>query len=89
MKKAEFAKTKKPGAWVSICKDGTMWPAILPCSSLYFVCLNLINMLTVGKKVQTQWWFLFFLLTNLKGQITITMHGVKRAQRDPECVNFT
>lgn len=50
MKKAEFAKTKKPGAWVSICKDGTMWPAILPCSSLYFVCLNLINMLTVGEK---------------------------------------
>ena len=26
---------------------------------------------------------------NLKGLIMITMYGGKRAQRDPECVNFT
>lgn len=44
------------------CQDDITWSITFSHPSFGFVCLKLINMLTVGgKKVYTQWWFSFFL----------------------------
>lgn len=64
------------------CQDDITWPIIFSHPSFGFVCLKLINMLTVGeKKSLHSMVVLIFPSKNLKGLIMITMYELKEHRK--------